>query len=199
MSEEHPIDYPPAVEGVPYTRAWKDGRRIYVISGYKSKLSDALWAAGFSWDRDLKAHYVGTGKPGLAKLEQVTPAIREAEAAAQATAETKAAGHWVKIPLGPGMAEIREAAKKLGARFDGTRKEWALPTAETAAEVTALVAAHTAAKPARKAPAAPRPRRHVCDECGKKAGKHERYDSSGIAGLVCDSCDREPDYALSFA
>jgi hypothetical protein len=86
VSDDHPIEYPPAVEGIPYTRAWKDGRRIYVISGCKPKLSDALWAAGFTWDRDLKAHYVGTGRPGLAKLEQVLPAIREAEAAAQEAA-----------------------------------------------------------------------------------------------------------------
>lgn len=41
----------------------------------------------------------------------------------------------------------------------------------------------------------------ACDECGRGGASVERYDSSGIAGRVCDRCDRAfpEDYLLSFA
>lgn len=48
-------------------------------------------------------------------------------------------------------------------------------------------------------PAPRKPARQQCAECGERAGRHERRDSSGIPGLVCDRCDREPSHALSFA
>jgi hypothetical protein len=40
---------------------------------------------------------------------------------------------------------------------------------------------------------------HTCDQCGHGRGTHRRNDSSGIAGLVCSSCNRDADYELSFA
>jgi hypothetical protein len=38
-----------------------------------------------------------------------------------------------------------------------------------------------------------------CDECGRTGARHERTDSSGIAGLVCDRCSRLASHELSFA
>jgi hypothetical protein len=50
---------------------------------------------------------------------------------------------------------------------------------------------------------APAPRRSEqggsCDNCGRGGGSIERYDSSGIPGNVCWSCNHDPDYMLSFA
>jgi hypothetical protein len=39
----------------------------------------------------------------------------------------------------------------------------------------------------------------TCDECDGRGASHHRTDSSGISGIVCDRCSREPSYALSFA
>jgi hypothetical protein len=38
-----------------------------------------------------------------------------------------------------------------------------------------------------------------CDQCGRSGARYRRFDSSGIAGVVCGKCNREPDYCLSFA
>lgn len=38
-----------------------------------------------------------------------------------------------------------------------------------------------------------------CSNCERRGATHERVDSSGIAGTVCDACNRDPDYLLSFA
>ncbi|MFE0457783.1 hypothetical protein ACFW1A_00800 [Kitasatospora sp. NPDC058965] len=48
--------------------------------------------------------------------------------------------------------------------------------------------------PRRERPSGPR-----CDNCGQYGARHERHDSSGIAGRVCDSCNRDDDVMLSFA
>ncbi|MBB4936558.1 lipocalin [Streptosporangium album] len=37
------------------------------------------------------------------------------------------------------------------------------------------------------------------DECHQGTARHDRRDSSGIAGRVCNRCNRDPDYMLSFA
>lgn len=179
---------------IPADRAWKTGRRVYVRSAKGSALSEALWGANATWDREHGAHYIGTGK-----LEALLPLIREAGGRAARVQDVKAAGLWIAIPIG--AKDVREHAKGLGAVWDADRKEWALPTAEAREEVAAKVTTWQASKPKRAASSAPAQRRssRKCDECGKRAGKHERRDSSGIAGLVCDICDREPSYALSFA
>jgi hypothetical protein len=39
----------------------------------------------------------------------------------------------------------------------------------------------------------------TCDECGRNGARHQRFDSSGIGGLVCDRCNRCESYELSFA
>jgi hypothetical protein len=39
----------------------------------------------------------------------------------------------------------------------------------------------------------------TCDECGGHGATHHRTDSSGIPGIVCGRCSREPAHALSFA
>lgn len=39
-----------------------------------------------------------------------------------------------------------------------------------------------------------------CDNCGRYSPSlHKRYDSSGIEGRVCSSCDRDSSEMLSFA
>ncbi|MFB7919496.1 hypothetical protein [Streptomyces sp. NPDC056061] len=43
------------------------------------------------------------------------------------------------------------------------------------------------------------PRGPECDNCGAYGARHARYYSSGIEGIVCDHCDRDPDVMLSFA
>lgn len=39
----------------------------------------------------------------------------------------------------------------------------------------------------------------ACSNCDRPGARHPRYDSSGIKGLVCNSCNRDEDYMLSFA
>ncbi len=122
---------------IPLSRAWKTGRRVYVRCARRSKVDDSLYALGSTWDRDEEARWVGSGK-----LEQVIALIREADAAAAARAAVKERGHWVAIPVA--AAEIREYAKSPrwdGERgeYDGDRRQWAMPTADAAAEVTAMI------------------------------------------------------------
>lgn len=188
-------DKAPVAEDIPVSRAWRSGRRIYVRSGYKSKLGDALYEIGSTWDKDEEARYFGTGAKGEEKLARLLPLIRETEEYRQRSAAVKAAGLWIDIPIR--AKDIREDAKKNhGAVFDGTRKEWAVPTDEDHAAVQAKVDEYLAAHP--KRPARSR-QSQMCDECGERRGRHERQDSSGIWGKVCDRCDREPSYVLSFA
>jgi hypothetical protein len=133
----------PIADDIPTSRAWKEGRRIYVTSDYGSPLAGALYEAGGKWDRDARARWFGSSKLEivLAVLCEHLPAEDEA---AQAKAdrraiveEIKARGHWVKIPKN--MLPARTRAKDLGAVFDGDRAEWALPDRETALEVMKLV------------------------------------------------------------
>ncbi|MFF9786374.1 hypothetical protein [Streptomyces nigrescens] len=44
-----------------------------------------------------------------------------------------------------------------------------------------------------------RPSGPRCDNCGAAGAHNERHDSSGIRGIVCNSCDRDEDVMLSFA
>lgn len=39
----------------------------------------------------------------------------------------------------------------------------------------------------------------TCAECHQGTARHDRRDSSGIEGRVCNRCNTEPDYMLSFA
>ncbi|MEV0616211.1 hypothetical protein AB0I81_23050 [Nonomuraea sp. NPDC050404] len=39
----------------------------------------------------------------------------------------------------------------------------------------------------------------ACVNCDQPGATHHRRDSSGIPGKVCDRCNREPWYMLSFA
>ncbi|MEU2086746.1 hypothetical protein ABZ569_33355 [Streptomyces albus] len=38
-----------------------------------------------------------------------------------------------------------------------------------------------------------------CDNCERSGARHTRYDSSGIKGTVCDHCNQDEDFMLSFA
>jgi hypothetical protein len=53
--------------------------------------------------------------------------------------------------------------------------------------------------PAQRQAAPKRRSSKQCDECDRRGATHHRTDSSGIGGIVCDSCNREPRHCLSFA
>src|SRR5262245_11099798 len=71
----------PLAEGIPLGRAWREGRRVYVICSYQSTLSTELRALGAKWDRET----VAPGSPadsrpgalwvGSGKADQVTPLV----------------------------------------------------------------------------------------------------------------------------
>ncbi|MFE3504206.1 hypothetical protein ACFXPX_04490 [Kitasatospora sp. NPDC059146] len=49
-------------------------------------------------------------------------------------------------------------------------------------------------EPRRERPSGP-----PCDNCEQPGARHPRHDSSGIAGRVCDHCNQDDDFQLSFA
>jgi len=161
-------------DDIPLSRAWKIGRRVYVRAAYKSKLNDGLYELGSTWDRDEEARWVGTGK-----LEQVIALIREADQRAAETEQVKGAGHWAKIPYD--ATEVREQAKRLGARWDKDRKEWALPTAEALAKVEALIAGYEEKAQAAKAAKAERDKAARAKAAEKAAAEAARTDQDVIA------------------
>jgi hypothetical protein len=75
------------------------------------------------------------------------------------------------------------------------------PDPETAKVYARREDAHKAYKALEfeRRPAGARRSSRECDECGQFGAEHERYDSSGILGCVCGSCDSYPDFKLSFA
>lgn len=161
-------------DDIPLSRAWKAGRRVYVTCGYKSQLNGQLRDLGAKWDRDEEALWVGSGK-----LDQVLTLIREAgERAAEAEA-VKGAGHWVKIPYD--AVAVREQARQLGARWDKERKEWAMPTAEALAQVTALAAAYEGKAKADKAAAAEKEKAARAKAAEKARAEAARTDDDVIA------------------
>ena len=96
-----------------------------------------------------------------------------------------------------------ETIERLGRPFTaaGTQMVYgylaaAVPQTQSDEEFYAAFAAMRAPQPAPKSPA---PGRRTCDECGKGAPRYSATDSSGISGMVCARCSREPSHALSFA
>lgn len=124
-------------------KAWKIGRRIYVRCSYQSQLNEQLRDIGASWDRDVRALWVGS-----TKLAQVLPLLRaQAERVAKVSG-IKAAGRWVIIPYE--ATNIREAAKRLGGVWDGDRKAWAMPTDDAHEQIQTLLTARDEAVEAAK-------------------------------------------------
>lgn len=174
---------------IPLSRAWKAGRRVYVRCARRSRLDDGLYALGSTWDRDEEARWVGSGK-----LEQVIALIREADAAAEARAAVKERGHWVTIPFA--AADVREHAK--GPRwdgehgeYDGDRKQWAMPTAGAAAEITAMVAGWQEKAAADKAARAARDRAARARAAEAAAADAARTDEDVITGSGREVLDGE--------
>lgn len=130
-------------DDIPTEKAWKIGRRIYVRCGYESRLNSQLREIGASWDRDVRALWVGS-----TKLAQVLPLLRaQAERIAKVSA-VKAAGRWARIPYD--ATNIRETAKRLGGVWDGDRKAWAMPTDEAHGQIQTLLKARNEAIEAAK-------------------------------------------------
>ena len=169
---------------IPDEKAWQQGRRIYIRCGYKSTLNGQLRELGAKWDGDENALWVGTGK-----RDQVIPLILAQAERAAATEAVKDSGLWVKIPFA--ASDVRDQAKKLGARWDGARKEWAMPSADALATVQTLLSAaaaeeaqREAAAKAKTAAAAARTEDDILSEsgrtvCGERKSLTGRLDGHG--------------------
>lgn len=120
----------PIATDVPTTRAWrlKGGRSIYVHAGYQTQLDVALRELGAKWDSGQRAL-----KIGAAKLEAVMPLLDEQAARAAAVDAVKAEARYVTIPFE--AEDIRADAKRLGGVWDRDRRQWAMPSDESLAEV----------------------------------------------------------------
>lgn len=134
----------PIAPDIPADVAYKRGRRIYVKTGYRSRLNDELRALGAKWDPQEKALYVGT-----VKLDKVLPVVQARHTYRRETAEVLASGRWVSIPFT--ADSIRQQAKDLGARWDRDRKQWAFPSDESRDRIQRLVDDWTRAREERKA------------------------------------------------
>lgn len=68
--------------------------------------------------------------------DAVVTAVAEATERARRVQELKDRGHWLDIPFD--AEHVREAAKDANAVYDGDRKQWAFPDADSLARVTEL-------------------------------------------------------------
>lgn len=164
---------------IPEDRAWKTGRRIYITCGYKSQLSSALYGIGAKWDRDEHALWVGSGKK-----EQVIALIGEHEKRIAETGAVKASGLWVKIPFA--AENVRDQAKKLGAKWDKGRKEWAMPTEAALGAVEELLAEHELAASEAKAAAKVKQAAAKAENAAEAARTDEDIIASSGRILVSD-------------
>jgi hypothetical protein len=182
-------------EDVPLELAWIDARRIYIDAPYRSNLNESLRAIGAKWDGEIRALWVGKGKRPIVEVAvrahiDAAPARQQAAADKRATtAQTVAAGHLVAIPYE--YTQLREEAKEHGAVWVPDRKMWAMPTADLAERAAAAADRWQAKRPVRSS--------QKCDECDRPGARHHRTDSSGIAGVVCNTCSALPSAELSFA
>lgn len=135
----------PAHPDIDIDRAWKLRSRLYVSSGYHTRLRADLEALGAHWDTKRKAHWVGP-----AKQQAALEAVAVAEERSAHCAAVLAAGLWVRIPYDAEM--IRARAKELGAVWCPDRREWAAPSDSARAELTAMVAEWRAHLPTPKNP-----------------------------------------------
>jgi len=131
----------PIADDIPLDKAWKIGRRVYVRCGYMSSLNTQLREIGATWDRDVRALWVGTGK-----VETVLPLVR---AQVERVAAVNASNRWVTIPYD--ATDIRAAAKATGAIWDANRKQWAMTTDEAYTAITTQVQQWTDARDAARA------------------------------------------------
>lgn len=146
----------------PETVAWREGRRIYVVTPYGSDLNAAVRAAGGTWDRDARALWVGSGKVDTVETILTThvgspEAVEQAQAATAARREQIAAivAAGLAITLAPAEVEARAAVKAAGGVWDPATSRWYMPSPEAHAEATAAVAQHRASRAAarRRSPA----------------------------------------------
>src|SRR5690606_37823695 len=101
----------PIADDIPTTRAWQEGRRIYVRCGYKTQLHQALRSLCAHWDSDQRARWVG-----VTKKTRVVELVRAHEQRITALEEVKQAGRWISIPYEAG--EVRTKIKTLGGVWD---------------------------------------------------------------------------------
>ena len=118
-------------------RTDKRGRRIYVTgTRYGDPNVEKLRAIGATWDPQEKAWWIGSGK--AADLERLVSDVNGRKQAGQAEAvRRQSEGLAISIPYE--HSDIREQAKKAGARWDGVRKQWLMPNAESHAKIKAAI------------------------------------------------------------
>lgn len=133
----------PIADTIPLEKAWQTGRRVYVRCGYNTATNQRIRALGATWDREVKALWVGS-----TKKQQVVDILTEIGEAVAAVEAIKGLAFWVAIPYA--MRTIRDRAKALGGKWDSERKEWAMPTHEARDEIVAAIAAEKRAVQERK-------------------------------------------------
>lgn len=118
---------------IPTTRAWQEGRRLYIRCARGSRLNTQLRDLGAHWDPEHRALWVGSGK-----RDAVVAAVQATEARLAEVNAIKAANRWVAIPYD--ATDIRARAKDLGAVWGGDdSRVWYLPSDESYAEIAGLV------------------------------------------------------------
>jgi hypothetical protein len=134
-----PPERKPVAEDIPTTVAWKQGRRIYIRCGYETTLNTKLIEINATWDKEVRARYVGTSRAAL-----VLPLIREHVARIDAYTAVRTAGHLVDIPYD--ATEIRAEAKRRRAVWMPEQKVWAMRTDEDRAAIKEQVEQWTVAR-----------------------------------------------------
>jgi hypothetical protein len=125
-------------------------------------------------ERELNDKGIGDGV--RAQLVEYTDTLEDGTTTTRWAVITRAAGSgWTGEDYDPDPGQATEYTRLEDARYAYRQLKWT-PT--------------------------PRPEytgAGTCANCNQRGARHERRDSSGIPGLVCNRCDRAPDYLLSFA
>lgn len=133
MSTQKAATVKPVADDVPLSRAWQEGRRIYIRCGKWTELDCQLVELRARWDPEKRARWVGTQR-----RDTVLPLIRDAEFRRRAMQEPWTV-EWLSIPYH--MKDVREKAKELGAVWNRDRREWAFPSKKDQLEISRLISA----------------------------------------------------------
>ncbi len=118
---------------IPVDRAWRVGRRVYIKTGKTSKLNEKLIALNATWDGEVGARWVGTGK-----LEIVTPMILDHLAVIAKLEAIKADGRWAVPPRG--ADSIHTLAQQLRGVWDKPNRRYAMPSDEALEQMNQAIA-----------------------------------------------------------
>jgi uncharacterized Zn-finger protein len=121
---------------------------------------------------------------------------------AKATWRKTKSGEWVVYATHEALDHAQSQAEPVTVTTKaGSTKDVAIDSVGKPFTVDGVKMAYGHPRPEpREATAAIRrqPRADMCDNCGGRGARYERFDSSGIPGVVCGRCAREESYELSF-